>query len=494
MQRQLYREWTSLLLVASATLAGFFIADLGATAIVMMYLLAVIAASYFLGFLAAILAAIGSFFAINYFFIEPRFTFEVANTDSWAALIGFLIVSIVIASLVKRLQYQKFEAERTRQRAEFARQLAERLAGLQEEDEVLDVGCKLIHCATNLPTGIATPDTHGEQFTLIHQYPAETVILDTRAAKWCCQNAKIIGPGSSNWPESNGWIIPFGRLPGIFPVLVIMKGTVVAGEDEITYWRGLLDQLATAYQRVQNEQRAKDAERRAQEESIRNALLTSVSHDMRTPLTAILGAATTLLAQRSDLHESAQVKLLESVSTEAQYLANTTENILFMTRLESIGNHEMALDWQSPEEIVGAVLRRYRNRALQHELRSQVPQSIPLIKADAALLAQALGNLIDNALTFHHGMEPILVGAELHDSSLAFFVRDRGDGFPENFRAEDIRKFQRMSTVSKGMGLGLAIVKAIAQLHQADLQIKRRNCGGTSVELVFPASMAEGGI
>lgn len=483
-----------MLLVVVATLASFFIAKLGTTDIVMLYLLAVIATSYYLGFPAAIIAAIGSFLSINFFFIEPRYTFEVANSESWAALLGFLAVSIVVASLVKRLQTQTYQAEQAKQHAEFARELAEQLSELHDEDKVLDAGCQLIHRATNLPTGIAKPDLHGDKFTLTNQYPADMVKFDQRAAKWCCQNGKMIGPGSNNWPESGALVMPFVRLPGVYPILVVMQGTTVKAENEVTYLRGLLDQISMAYQRVRNEKRAKDAERQAQEESIQNSLLASVSHDMRTPLTAILGAVTTLIGQREALDEREQNKLLESISTEVRYLANSTENILSLTRLESIGNHGVPLDWQSPEEIVGAVLRHYHSRTLQYELRSEVPQDVPLVQADDVLLAQALSNLIDNALAFHRGTESILVGAELRDSFVVFYVRDRGDGFPKNFRAEHIRKFQRLSTRSKGMGLGLAIVKTIVHLHNAELQIHTRNGGGTSVELVFSASMAEGAI
>ena len=456
----------------------------------MLYLLAVIAASYFLGFPAAILAAIGSFLAINFFFIEPRYTFEVANSESWAALIGFLAVSIVVASLVKRLQSQTDKAEAARVRAEFSRELAEQLAILHTENEVLDTGCRLVHKAMALPAGIAVPDSSGEVFILAHQYPAETVLLDRRAAKWCCKNGKTIGPRTDNWPESGIWLMPFGRLPGTYPVLIVMKGAVEADESEVTFLRGLLDQIAAAYLRVQNEGRAKDAERRAQEESVQSALLASVSHDMRTPLTSILGATTTLLSHRAALDETEQIQLLESVNAEARHLAKTTENILSLTRLESGVSLGETLDWQSPEEIVGAVLRRYQTRSLPHQLRSRVPRNVPLIRADAILLAQALGNLIDNALAVHGGTEPIWVAVQLQDGSIALSVEDRGNGFPDDFRAEDIRKFQRMNPYGKGMGLGLAIVQAIARLHQAELRIMRREGGGTSVAIIFPASVA----
>jgi two-component system, OmpR family, sensor histidine kinase KdpD len=484
----------SLLLVIAATAAGFLVADVGMTGIVMLYLLAVVAASYFLGFLAAVFAAVGSFLAINYFFVEPRYTFEVANAESWVALLGFLAVSVVVASLVKRLQDQTARAEQSRQRAECARGLSEQLAGLHDEHALLENGCRLIHEAMRLPTGIAVPDTHGDAFSLVQQCPKGTIKLDQRAAKWCCTNARTIGPGTENWPETGIWVMPFERLPGIFPVLVVLKEAEAIQEDEITYLRGLLDQLATAYQRVRNEQRAKDAEMRARQETVQNALLASVSHDMRTPLTAILGATTTLLRQRDALDDREQVRLLESVSAEAQHLANMTENILSLSRLETGSGRELALDWQSPEEIIGAVLQRYRNRPLAHKLRSAVPSGVALIEADAVLLSQALANLIDNALAAHRGEEPILVSAEEQDDKVSICVQDRGTGFPDDFRAEHIRKFYRADTHGKGMGLGLMIVQTIARLHHAELQITRRDGGGSCVALIFPAKHTGGNL
>ncbi len=479
------------MLVAAAATASFFVAAWGITSIVTLFLLAVMAASYFLGFIAAIVAAVCSFLAINYFFIEPRYTLAVANAESWAALLGFLMVSIVIASLVKRLKNQTAQAEHARQRAEFARMLSEQLAGLQNENGLLDAGCKLIHQAMKLSVGIAVPDMHGEQFTLTQQYPAGAIELDQRAAKWCCKNAKVIGPGSDNWPEIGAWIIPFERLPGIFPVLVVMVSNAPTYDDEISYLRTLVDQISTAYQRVRNELRAKQAEQHVQEEAIQNALLASISHDMRTPLTAILGATTTLLVQRAALDETEQVRLLESVSAEARHLANTTENILSLSQLNSEQGRSVILDWQSLEEIVGAVLQRYRNRTLPYELRSDVPPGIPLIKADAALLSQALGNLIDNALAIHHGLEPVWVSVEEHSDHIELCVKDRGEGFPKGFQVEHIRKFQRVATHSKGMGLGLSIVQAITQLHGAELQIIPREGGGSIVTLLFTVNNPE---
>lgn len=488
----LRRTTIAVLLVAVVTAASSTIADFSLTSTVMLYLLAVTAASYFLGFSAALFAAFGSFCAINYFFIEPRHTFDVANQESWVVLLGFMVISVVVASLVRRLQTQMLRAELARKRAELARALSEQLAEAKDIESTLRSGCRLIYEAVQLPVGIAMPDMDGNVIALAQQFPVhENITLDQRAVKWCFQNARMMGPGSGNWPELKMWLLPFERLPGIFPVLVVMNTQAVVEEDTLMFLRGLLDQMATAYQRVCNERRAREAENQAQRDAVQNALLASISHDMRTPLTALLGAATALLEQRSALDENEQLRLLISVRAEAQHLANTTENILALSRLELSQERGLRLDWQSPEEIVGAVLQRYQHRPLPHELRSEVPSSTMLIRADAGLLTQALGNLIDNALQVHRGAKPIFVGVTESDAAIALYVSDRGIGFPPDFRLEHIRKFQRFDTHSKGMGLGLVIVQAIAQLHQAQLKISKREGGGTTVAMIFPARQME---
>lgn len=485
MPAQAKQIWIPPILVAAATASSDQWFNHSLTGTVMLHLLAVTAAAYALSFTLSTLTAFLSFLAINYFFIEPRYTFEVASSESWAVLGGFLTVSIVVASLSYRLKMQSVLAEKARNQAETARILAERLSEAPDESTLLEIATQLLHLTTRLPTGIVLPHASGE-FILQHSSSPERIQLDQRACHWCSQNARMIGPGTGNWPELGQLILPFERLPGRFPLLVIEKNSTTIEDGEITFLRGLLDQVATAYQRIRQEHRAKEAESHAQEEAIQNALLASISHDMRTPLTAIVGATSTLLTQKSHLNEMEQTRLLKSVEAEAHHLVSTTENILSLSQLELTGAQALQLDWQSLEEIVGAVLHRYRNRHIQQKLRSNVEHELPLIRGDAALLTQAIGNLIDNALKMHRGSDPILIEVTAcgHDS-VALSVNDRGPGFPAGFAPSSIRKFQQVHPEKNGMGLGLMIVKTIARLHHAQLEIRSREGGGSTVSIIF---------
>ncbi|HEY8118214.1 MAG TPA: ATP-binding protein [Methylophilaceae bacterium] len=484
LSRQILAVSGLLVMITFIAYAGFGV--MGMAGIVMLYLAAVLLASYYLVLPVVLAGVFAAFLAINYFFVEPRYTFEVTHVESWVVLSGFLLVSVVVTSLVKRLQQQTQQANLARTRAEFSKQLAEHLAGSDDAQALLLSSCALIHGNSTQPVAIAHFDQDG-RFALMASSAGAELVIDENAVRWAMQNGKAMGPATTNWPESEVCIIPFGRLPGSLPVLVL--GNVREQTDEeLQYLRAITDQVSIAYQRVISVEQARQSHLAAREESLRNALLSSLSHDMRTPLTAILGAATTLVAQKQQLEEREQVALLQSICSEATYLATATENILSLAQLNATKGTQLLLDWQSPEEIIGTTLARYRGRISPSRIIAEIMNAGILIKADASLLSQALANLIDNAIAVHQGEEPIVVAVEASDKILEIKVKDRGPGFPPEFNVNRIRKFSQGVRNGKGFGLGLAIVQAIAEVHQASFAVESRLGGGVVVTLGFPVA------
>ncbi len=476
-------------LVAVATVAGLTLYDhLGMAGAIPIYLLPVLFAAYYWGPRPSVAAAVAAFFALNYFFVEPRFTFEVAQPQSWAALAGLLLVSLVVTSLVRRLKAQTVAAERASAQAKSARRLAEGLAGVLEVESVLRLGCGLLHETLGSRVVVASP-SGGGGWTLWPEgfFPD----LDLRACRWVVDTGKMAGPGSGNWPDSMFLIVPLDRLPGSRAVLVFGDAGELGNDVEIAYLRGLVDQIALACQRAITLERSEAAQRQAREESLRGAFLASIAHDMRTPLTAILGAATSLQQQGHLLDETQRQGLLESLSAESRYLANATENVLALVRLEA--GVPLRLDWQSLEEIVGTTFARYRGRSPPPALRADVQVSARLIRADASLLSQALSNLIDNALTVQPSGEPVVVSVREEADEQVLSVHDDGPGFSTDFDVTRIRKFERGPARGRGYGLGLAIVQAIAQTHEARFDIRNRLPAGATVSLRFAASDIETG-
>lgn len=447
----------------------------------MLYLLGVVAVAYFCNFGIASATAVVAFFAINYFFVAPRYTFEVAHIESWASLISFLIVSLVISSLVKRLKSQIEISAAASKRAEFAKALAENLSVSTDLTSLVNDTCALLQREFNKSFAIAQLDANN-----LYQLHSNSVTApDQKALAWVASNGKPIGPYTDNWPNSSYWLMPFNRLPSQLPVLVVGEVTTDDGVETYTAIKSCVDQISQGYQRLINNEKAKHAELIAQGEAIQSALLASISHDMRTPLTSILGAATTL--QQADLSPEQAAHLTSVITSQARYLATTTENILSLIRLESTDLKQIPMDWQSPEELIGVVTALYKNRGEPLDIKVTASDPELLIKGNANLLVQALINLIDNAKQAQTSLnqKPILIDVMKTADSINISVCDHGKGFDEKFTAAHIKKFS--STNAKGFGLGLSIVQAIAKSHDAHLVIhNREDCACVTLSFNIP--------
>lgn len=455
-----------------------YLPGLGITGITMSYLLIVVAAAYFCTFYIASCTAIASFLVINYFFVAPRYSFEVAHIESWASLLSFLVVSLVITSLVKRLKSQTDQSKLAHKRAIFAKTLAERLVQIENIESLLNETCVLLQMQLNKSFAIAQLDDCNRYTFSNGTLPIE---IERSALQWVADNSKPIGPHTDNWPDSAYWLIPFSRLPSRLPILAVFPANDGWSESEtLTLLKSYVDQISIAYQRLINNERAQHAELVAQEESIQSTLLASISHDMRTPLTSILGAATAI----QNLASEETRQLISLIESEARYLANTTENILSLIKLESSVVKDIPMDWQAPEEILGIVSNLYKNRGEQVNLKITISHPELLIKGNANLLSQAMVNLIDNAIKASPTDSPVEIMVSKDNGYINICVNDRGVGISTMQDTIRIRKFA--TTKEKGFGLGLSIVLAIAKFHNAIFKISNRDGGGVSAMLSFP--------
>ncbi|HOY70618.1 MAG TPA: DUF4118 domain-containing protein [Methylotenera sp.] len=501
MQKFILNLLVILVLLTLVTLInmGFF-STLGITGVTLIYLLVVITVAYVFELKLAITAAILAFLAINYFFTEPRYTFQVANIESLASLICFLIVSITITSLVKQLKFQTLQSEIATKHAQFGRALAENLALATESSHLLDNTCQLLQGEFAKPFAILLAQSNGEY--AFKNQAGSINVPDKQLLEWVRTNGKPVSPFTDYWTRSAYWLIPFSRLPNqdsaIDPILAVgnidNEDSDDSSVEKYTTIKSCVDQISLAYQRLVNIEKLKKAEFLAKTEALQNALLASISHDMRTPLTTILGAATTL--QQDYITPNQTSELTALIASQAQYLANTTENILALIRLESTQQQSINMDWQSPEELIGVVAEQFKNRHDDTRLEVKIAEPELLIKANANLIIQALVNLIDNAKQAQIELvnlnpeanrlqEPILIEVNKAAEKIQINVLDRGVGFNEGFQARDIQKFS--TTNPKGFGLGLSIVQAIAKAHNATFTISNRAGGGACVTLSFNA-------
>jgi len=274
------------------------------------------------------------------------------------------------------------------------------------------------------------------------------------------------------------------RIVGVMAILPSPQGETLKTDQQ-----HLLDlfanQTALAIERNLSQNAADDARMQMETEEMRSSLLSAVSHDLRTPLASITGAATTLRSQSDKLAPQVRDELLESISEEALRLSRLVGNLLDMTRLES--GVELRRDLYPLEEIVGSALQRLEPQLAGRDMLVSLPEDLPLVNADDVLLGQVLVNLIENATKYSPPASAIEIAAQAVAGAVQLEVRDRGPGFAPGEEKRLFEKFYRgQSEGVRGAGLGLAICRAIVVAHRGSIEALHRPGGGAIFRIRLP--------
>ena len=475
--------WIALTLLAAATLAGFLLDPfVTVTSQATLYVLAVAVASYTVSRTGAVISAVLAVTLLNFFFIPPRYTFQVDAQENMAALVAMLGVALVISHLGTALRRETNTARLNEQRARQLQELAGELANCAQPAEVHGLAQRLLSRAFAGPCMVAIFAPEGE---LSLPQDSGSTFRDGMGA--CIREAATLGPGTGRWPGLNAWYLPLKSERHIGGAACVQNVSAYdhAGREHAQAICALVGQ---ALWRLKLAASMHAAQEQSHWHKAQNTFLAAISHDFRTPLASIMAAASSLEMQRDKLSLPEQERLVTIVLSEARHLATLTENTLQLVRLDNAG--ELNLDWQSIEEIVGAVLARVRARDVTRRIKSGVPPQLPLIKADPVLLAQLLENLLDNALKYSADAIELVVGAST--AWIEVVVHDRGNGIPA---AEELAIFEpyRRSDRSgqRGSGLGLAVCRAVARAHGGELTMKPRDGGGSSFVLKLPVTVAQ---
>jgi two-component system, OmpR family, sensor histidine kinase KdpD len=483
--------------VATAVVAGRLISALAPLPnISMVFLMAVLFAAISFGMWPAILASVLSFLAYNFFFIEPLYTFQIAEPYEFLALIVFLIVAIVTSALAGRVRDQ---ARVANERARETRRLYEftwKLSGLTGVDAAADGAAGEIYATLRHPSVILLEE-RGE-LSLAAAWPPEDA-LDAgtmNAARLAFARNDSVGFGTNTLPDSKWYFIPLRTQRGSVGVVGIARDK--AGTELDAEARALLttlaEQTAAALERAVLARAMTAAQNAAETERVRNILLASISHDFRTPLASILGSATSLLEYRDKLDASAQNDLLRGVKTEAEGLDRMVRNLLAMTRIDA-GALELRRDWIDLREAIERVASGTRRREVGLSLNLELPAEIPMIKADAILIEQALSNVVNNAISHTPPGTHVAIDVRVRPDAIVLHVTDDGPGIPADVLPRVFEKFVRArhedaAKVEKGegTGLGLAIAKGILSAHGGSIGAESpvADRRGTRVTMTFP--------
>jgi two-component system, OmpR family, sensor histidine kinase KdpD len=412
--------------------------------ITMLYLLAIMLSSLF-GRGPSLLAVSLAVIAFNFCFIPPRFTFAVADVRHLLTFGVMFGAGLVISTLVVRLRRQERDASMREQRTAHLQAFTRDVSAA---DSVSDVATVLAHHLG------ATLDVDA----------AVLAGTDTLAAANRLYIPLIVG-------ESRVGVLAIRQRNGTLSQL---------GADQRQLVDALARQAALAIARVQLAEQAHEAALRARTEELRSSLLSAVSHDLRTPLSVITGAATSLVQHGDTLTAEARSELLQTIVEDARRLERVLSNLLQLTRVET--GLEPASEWIPAEEIVGAALTRTEEIRRSRPVDTEVPADL-LLKIDPVLFEQALINLIENAT--RHGAPPFTISARRDNGDVAIEIADRGPGLPAGDAARLFEKFVRASS-APGAGLGLAVVRAIVQAHGGSVVAENRPGGGAVFRILLP--------
>lgn len=486
-------EFFSQMLIVSPTLIVSLLVALGMRAlgiaepnIIMVFLLAVVIVAYGIGRLAASILAVLSVLAFNFFFTRPHYTFVVYDLQYLLTFAIMLIVGLVVSGLVGRVRAQAAAAAQRADANEVLHRVSSQLATTTGRHQV---GIELLWLLDDLlkldaVVFLREADAIGPGMgdSALLSSPNERAV-----ATWVLEHATQAGTGTATLPHAAAWYMPLtpsaGQAVGVLGVRS-KRGVLHFG------MRRLLQNIATiAAQAIEREdlaERARVASVEAESERLRSDLLAAVSHDMRTPLAAIGGAASTILHSAQRPIGERDRALLQDIADESQRLSRLVDNLLQMGRLDE-GRDAVAADWYPVDELVDAALRQVRGGDRPHRIRVELPDEPVLVFADSTLLTQLLFNLFDNALRYA-GDGEIIVRAEQLRQATRIEVLDRGPGLGDAPSRLFDRFVRGSGQTGRGVGLGLAICRAIAEAHGGSIEARNRSKGGAEfvVSIPFP--------
>jgi two-component system sensor histidine kinase KdpD len=480
----------SLLLVIAATAIGFIIGgDIEATNLVMVYLLAVVIAAVYLGRGPAIFASLLGVLAFDFLFVTPYFTFAVSDTQYIITFTGLFLVGIVISQLAARASEQAQAArEREAETAELY-DLSRDLASSADVESILSVLQK--HLEQTFSRNIAVLLPEGNQ--LVSRAVSNDMTLNDEelaVADWVYRHAEPAGRHTNTLPAAQLRYLPLKTSKRVVGVLGVGKPNTI-NTDLTSAQRRLMEafanQGAQAIERALLEEQNRQIALLQSAEKLQNALLNSISHDLRTPLVAITGALSALDENFTELDENTRSSLIENARGESERLNRLVGNLLNMTRIES-GAIKLHLEPGDMQDLIGTALEQLGKRASKNRIKVGISPNYPLVLMDFTLMVQVIVNLLENAIKYSPEDSLIEISATLENSNARLTILDRGVGIPQEDLSRVFDKFyrvQRPENVS-GTGLGLSISKGIVEAHGGKIQAKNREDGGTILEVELP--------
>ncbi|MGB7076008.1 MAG: sensor histidine kinase KdpD [Xanthobacteraceae bacterium] len=466
-------------------------ATIGPTNSDLVFLTAVVAVAVRFGLWPSLFASLVSALAYNFFFLPPIYTFTIADPHNVTAFGFFTLVAVIVSSVAARVRTQAVATAERARTTESLYAFSRKLAGAGTLDDVL--WATAYQTALMLKVRVVLLLPEAGSIAVKAGYPPEDILddADIAAAGWAWANNRVAGRGSDTLPGAKRLFLPMHTGRGAIGVMGIDsdKPGPLLSPDQRRLLDALGDQGALAIERVKLVEEMDRVERAAETERLRSALLTSISHDLKTPLAAVLGSAGALRDLADNLSAGEKAELLGTIIDESERLNRFIANLLDMTKLEAgaitpnVALHDLG-------EIVGSALRRASRILCRHNIELELAPDLPMLELDAVLFEQALFNLLDNAAKYAPPETTIRIHGWRNGEAVCLRVLDEGDGIPPLDLEHIFDKFyraQKADQVRAGTGLGLAISRGFVEaMHGSIVAANRTDRSGAMFTIRFP--------
>lgn len=464
---------------------------LGIENVDLIFLIAVLLVAGRYGLWPSMLASVTSVLLYNFFFFPPIYTFTIDDPAHIVAVLFFMVVALVASSLAGRIRDQEQSTRLRSRNSEALYAFSRKLAGVAALDDLLWAAAFQIASMLKLNVVILVPED--DQLVVHVGYPPEDRVdgADLAAAYWSWRHNRPAGRGAETLPGGKRLFMPIRTSRGSVAVIGLdrdLPGPLFT-PDERRLLDALLDQTAVAIERVRLAKEIDEARVLTETERLRSALLTSISHDLSTPLASILGAASSLQSYAALYDAETRQDMVATILEEGERLNRFVRNLLDMTRLES-GAIELNRQSADIGEAIGAALERCGRMLSHHRIELDIDTDLPMLPLDPVLLEQTLVNLLDNASKFTPAGSTVSLHSKRQDGGVVLQVRDEGPGIPEAELEEIFTKFHRLDSGDRkrpGTGLGLAVCRGFVEAMGGTITASNRSDrSGVVFTLVFP--------
>jgi len=462
------------------------------TNIVMIYLLGILLYSYMTGsYLYSLIASLFGVLFYNFFFTEPYYTFQAYSPDYPMTFLIMFLVGSFTSTLTIRIRRETLLAEEREARIKALYQIGRRLLGVKSSANLAEVSADEL--AAQFSASVLTQFYNAEGQIRDRCVKGDDVFSDDKASVVCYeayQSGSPCGHGTKLFSEAKAYYLPVVSQSGVIGVIgVAMKGQGALSGVQMEFLDTISTQIAVVLERETLYRKQEETQIQIQRERLRADMLRTISHDLRTPLTGIMGSASTMMDNYDSVSDDIKKSFLKNIYDDAGWLNELVENVLNMTRFDE-GRVKLNIGQEAAEEIVAEAIGHVKKRAEGHTILSDIPAEIIVFEADGVLITQVLVNLLDNAINYTPEGSEIKVSLKREEEKVVFEVSDNGPGISK----EDLpHMFERLYSrrgkpygKRRGFGLGLSLCKSIVEAHGGTILIKNAVPHGTSVEFRIP--------